>query len=48
MELGITSVQLRRGVKTILGLQPRELGGNIEVQPSQGSGVKLVEPNLEG
>jgi hypothetical protein len=31
-----------------LGLQPRQLGGSIEVQPSsQGRSVRLVEPNLE-
>ena len=32
----------------ISGLQPSELSGSIEVQPSQRNRVRLVEPNLGG
>ena len=45
----INPVQSRHRLimKTILKLQPRQLSGNVEVQPSQKNRVKLMEHNLE-
>ena len=47
---GITPMRLSccLTMESNLGLQPSQLSGSIDVQPSQKNRVRLVEPNLGG